>query len=421
MDVPHLAPDSARIGIIGAGAAGLSAALALGRAGYANVTVLEESGRVGGKCCSFLHDGRSYELGAGALTRSYVNVRALLREHGMSAVPGASGLFVDVDTRATSFVPPPLTGEGWWRLGVEGVRLYAALRAVRGLGRPGFRGLAPELMVPFSDWARDNRVERAAALIEPWFTGFGYGYLDEVPAAYVLKYVALFGFPIYEIKDGGYQALWEKVARGLDVRLRAGARKIDRSGANAPVVVDTEAGRFLFDALILACPLDRALAVLDAAPEERELFSKIRYNDYHVIGVDVEGAPDARYGFFPKHFVREHAGQVVFFYRRWLESEMTLFYTSPRPGTSIEESTAIVRAAVERLGGRVRSVHTEHAWRYFPHVTTADLTAGFYERLEALQGRRRTWLTGEICAFTAVESVAAYSRALVERFFTSDP
>src|SRR5262245_448472 len=96
----------ARIGILGAGASGLAAAHALTRAGYRSVCVIERADRVGGKCRTFLHQGRSYELGAGALTSAYTNVNELMDEVGVRATAGVSGLFTDLDNGRSSFLPP---------------------------------------------------------------------------------------------------------------------------------------------------------------------------------------------------------------------------------------------------------------------------------------------------------------------------
>jgi predicted NAD/FAD-binding protein len=407
-------PVSARIGVVGAGASGLALAHALGQTGYRNVTVLEREERVGGKCSTFFHEGRSYELGAGALTSAYGNVRALMAEVGARSTWGLSGQFVDVGNGSATYVPAPLREHPWWQLGAEGARLVATFLGERRLLRPGFAGLSPQLQMPFSEWARARRLQGVARLIEPWFTAFGYGYLDEIPAAYVLKYVSLFRFPVSELLDEGYQGLWERVARQLDVRLGV---KVDRVTRGDQVTVDAGPERWTFDALILACPLDGALGFLDASEDERTLFSQILHNDYHVVAAEIEGPPTARYGFFPQHLDRTHAGQLIFWYRRWLESDLVLYYALPPAGQSLETTEATVRATVGRLGGRVRRVHTRRAWRYFPHVTTAAMRAGYYERLEALQGRRRTYYAGELLSFSTVESVVAYARDLIARHF----
>ena len=47
-----------RIAIVGAGPAGLTAAMALRRLGYSSVTVFERRGRVGGKCLTVEIEGR---------------------------------------------------------------------------------------------------------------------------------------------------------------------------------------------------------------------------------------------------------------------------------------------------------------------------------------------------------------------------
>ncbi|MDJ0901112.1 MAG: FAD-dependent oxidoreductase [Xenococcus sp. MO_188.B8] len=60
-----------KIVIIGAGAAGLSAANALKQKGYQNIQILENSDRPGGKSNTILIDGRSYELGTTFFNSSY--------------------------------------------------------------------------------------------------------------------------------------------------------------------------------------------------------------------------------------------------------------------------------------------------------------------------------------------------------------
>ena len=44
---------------------------------------------------------------------------------------------------------------------------------------------------------------------------------------------------------------------------------------------------------------------------------------------------------------------------------------------------------------------------------------GFYEQLEELQGKQNTYYVGGLMNFELVETIAEYSRALVEKNFPS--
>jgi hypothetical protein len=61
--------------------------------------------------------------------------------------------------------------------------------------------------------------------------------------------------------------------------------------------------------------------------------------------------------------------------------------------------------------------YTYDEWSYFPHVSSEVMGAGFYRRLEALQGVDRTYYVGGLLAFELVETIAEYSRQLVATHF----
>ncbi len=116
-------------------------------------------------------------------------------------------------------------------------------------------------------------VEKAYA---PPFNGFGYGYLDEIAAIYVLKYLD-FKILNYFIEIdhiitlvNGLQTIWEKVASYLeDVRLSREILSIKRDGK---ILVTTNLGVEEFDKLIITCPLEETLKFMDYTYMERELF-----------------------------------------------------------------------------------------------------------------------------------------------------
>jgi hypothetical protein len=409
-----------RICIVGAGASGLATAHALRRRGYGRVTVLEREPRVGGKCFTVKVDGRSYEMGAAALSLRYRNVWTLMLETRMTPSLALAGAFIDVDGRADGKVqrrlplPSPF---GWRDVAPQAARMTRELWRHRAIRRPGFQDVPPELCAPFADWSRARGVELMGEFIKPLVTGFGYGFYREVPAAYVLKYANLLTVPLFELRDG-YGALWERVARSLaGVSIRTGTTidRIERS--DEQVRVHTDQGSFDFDALVLSCPLDGLAALLDVTPVEAELFSRIRLYDYYVVAAQVEGLPQVRTLFFPRALEPEQRGAPMLAYQRWPGRGLTCFYGFAADGPDEAAAREVVCTTVARLGGRVRAIELTKCWRYFPHVCSADMAAGFYGRLEGLQGERATYYCGELLALGTVETTVAYANAMVARYF----
>lgn len=424
----------ARIGIIGAGAAGLSVARALQQKGFCNVTVLEREGRVGGKCWTFLHEGRTYEMGAVALTTNSLNVRALIREFGIreSANEGfrlrgggiirsvlVPPLQLGIDPRGPTLLPSVLRDNPPWKVAASCLRFLRETHRYRALREPGMLGIPRELTIPFEQWAREQGITDAARLlIDIPFVAFGYGFLSETPAAYVLKYIQHVVPPLSELLDVGYQGLWEAVARGMDIRLGVNVRRVQR-GHN--VVVETDQERFTFDALVLAIPIDKALPFLDAAQEEIELASKIHANELRAVFVSAKGLPNHRYIVLPNHFDPATRGGVTIIHKRWKDTDVYGFYAHGREGISMDQTIGRVLETARALGGEITRVIRTHAWHYFPRVSCEDLAAGYFDRFEAMQGARRTYHAGELLTGGLVEAVVRQARDLVERHFPLAP
>jgi hypothetical protein len=416
-------PVAARVGIVGGGASGLAAAHALRELGCAAITVFEREPCVGGKCSTIVYKARTYELGAALVMPAYRKVRALMREAGVHATLQTEGLPAGTRDAITYRLAEPLRPRHWPRVAAGGARFALALVRHRYLFEPGFESVSDELALPFGDWCRRARCEALEAGIEPWVTGFGYGFLRDTPAVYVLKYATLFGAPFGEILDDGYGGLFRKVAAGLggvDVRLASRVTSVVRRPDG--VTVRTTDGTFEVDVLVLACPLDEALAFLDATPVEIALFERVRYADYFVLGACVDGPLRRdRYAFLLGNLAQSAVGRPMFVYRRWAASNAVFFYGFARGPDWERDARREVAACLGPLGGRMGDVIALRRWRYFPHVETDDIAGGYYRRLEALQGRNRTLYCGEILAFGAVETVVEYARVLMHRHFEASP
>ena len=63
------------------------------------------------------------------------------------------------------------------------------------------------------------------------------------------------------------------------------------------------------------------------------------------------------------------------------------------------------------------NVVNEWSVYYFPHVFSEDYAAGWYDKVEAMQGKYDTYYAGEVMSFGDMDETAEYSRELVERFF----
>jgi oxygen-dependent protoporphyrinogen oxidase len=410
-----------RICIVGAGPAGLSAAYFLKQRGYSRVAVLEANQRVGGKCCSPVVGDVVVEAGALGATGSYREVLKLARDMGVALLePPDQFVF---DTQAREFLPlNEAFRKSLSRSSVMALTRYALeVLKHRVLRRPGFAGVPTELARPFSEWAERRGLAALQPLLDLPVTGFGYGALDTMPAAYVLKYIhaanyltllrlALSRSASYRIA-GGYEGLWRAVAASLDVRLGSEVVHVERDSVTR---LHTRSEPLECDVLLIASPLDQALAFLDASSAEEQLFSRIRYNSYYVTLCSTHGLPDASISMHPL----PGPGATCLLARGWARPETSVAYAYGAAGEfSLEDVANRLERDIRNLGGRLLSIEKQFAWRYFPHVGPEEMAAGYFDRIEALQGQQNTYYAGSLLSFETVEDAVAYSKKLVERFF----
>jgi hypothetical protein len=93
-------------------------------------------------------------------------------------------------------------------------------------------------------------------------------------------------------------------------------------------------------------------------------------------------------------------------------------YQMAPPGTNRDELTEILKNDVEQLGGKFVDVITQKHWRYFPRVGTEDLRAGFYKRLDELQGQRGTYYIGAVLNFETLENTVDFAKKLILKHFS---
>ena len=404
--------------VVGAGPGGLAAARELEGAGY-RVTVLEEQETVAGKCQSVTVDGLAHDLGGHICTNRYVRTAELMAQLDVETERTTRYRVLDVDSRTASRQTMAFLQD-------EALGRYQALREREfpRIAEPGLAHSARALAAPVADWLAEHDLQAMAASFGTGYTAAGYGHLDDdVPALYFVKYAEmtgllsrgpeLLGHAGAFTVTGGFATLWRRVAAELkDVRCSVRVLSVERH-ANG-VKVHTDSGPIEADDLVLAVPLDRILPVLDATPQERDLAGRIRSNAYHTTVATASELPDNAFYFLTHHTGQRTAtGHCVSYHHRYPDSDVRTFYSYGRP----EDVATLLRQDIAQLGGHLREVHLHQPWAFMPHFGSDDLGAGALDRLDALQGRTRTYYTGGLPAFELVECTVAHAQDLVRRHF----
>ena len=428
-------PKHPSVVIIGAGAAGLSAAIRLKQKGYSRVTVLEAADVVGGKCHSLQHNGATYDLGANLTTPRYTQVRALAKTLGLTRRPLSERHVQNLTDRKM----PSLKNVGPLKpLLVRGGALYYVLaRAPTGIDKLGYLDVTKGVQRPFGDWLKRNGLARFHEVFANLFVSYGYGNMDELPAAYALKFFDQVHLNTsLDVATGklsetttdfaeGFQSLWTRAVDhfGIDVKTGVTIEHVRRSPRSASVTWFDKNGvqqNSRWGRLILAMPFQDTLSFLDASQEEKRLFNRIRTNEYFVTAAVAPGmTPNGTYLYPYSSTVTP--GQPTVHYQPIPNdpNHVHMFYAYG--GKDVDPSTvrARIRTLLQRddIDGHLNSFLVTKRWKYFPHVSSKDMQAGFYQDFDALQGRFNTWYVGELLSFTLVELVHRHTNALINRSF----
>jgi protoporphyrinogen oxidase len=446
----------ARICIVGGGPAGIAAGMYLEKKGYKNYVIYEKDDHVGGKCHSPVYDGKRYEMGAIMGVPSYYAVHDLEEFGGFTH----DGPILNRNYKNLSGkVVNPFDPKKIWRLPhllklkkqvkrfgylletkYKGYELCGHLGVSEGRyegyavtpGREPVKGENPnlkDLVLPFDQFCKLNKVPLVQEIWIGPFTSFGYGFFDEIPAAYVLKYLdfqTMMNFAkvnLWTWKDGT-QSIYERVNAKLlhPVVVNANVEKVVRNEKDVLVTVNGKEEKF--DKIIVTAPLQFMPKYFDATEEEKELFSKIDYERYDTEAfIMKEGNyPEVSY-YMMQNMVPSRLGHVMVFYRRWKDEPNQPIITyilrkhEKTPEIPYEEGKKNVLEDMNSLGNVPEKEINEHAWYYFPHVFSEDYKNGWYEKVEAMQGQKNTFYAGEVMSFGDMDETCEYSHDLIERFF----
>lgn len=312
-----------RIAVIGAGPAGVHMASLLKRRGYRDVTVFEQTARIGGKSYTVIKDGIPHELGTCFLNNDYSRIKELVRAYGLRADIPPVGRAVYLDSDPAAGAPVEFGGfvramvRDRWRCRDPGskelsaslvrIRLLQAIWRYSRLYRTLFGALSLPYAMPlslppdklaridmtFQEFLLRNRLDALTGILRIAQSAQGYGYLETIPAYYGLCWMTprfLAGLarpsigmsaPTTMLPDG-FEALWRTIAKtdALSIHLDTQIHALDRQGTDGKVRIDYsrngERQLDTYDFLIVAFDLRRVLALLrDATETEQRLFGAL--------------------------------------------------------------------------------------------------------------------------------------------------
>ncbi|MBM4254038.1 MAG: FAD-dependent oxidoreductase [Deltaproteobacteria bacterium] len=415
-----------RIAVIGAGMAGLTAALELRHRGYTNVDIFEKESDVGGKIKTTVYQNRPYEMGAIIFSRQFRMISELAATYHQEHFDAATPSLVQKDGKLWTYFDFIRDRCGILNFTQAARRiLTSAMWRDSKCQEAGFGQNAPTLFKTMSTFSESAHIAPAVGCIQSFMTGCGYGYYDEIPALYLMKLAPIvvkdlvacglsFGLhQSWQLFTKGWQQLCRDMAADLRVHLNSPVSSVHRQHGS-PIKITTKGSSELFDTLIITAPVDAVLGFLDCTEQERRLFQRVRYLRYMVTLIEAEGLVTAS---FADHISASSAGHINFLVQPYPDTNVFLVYQLLTDTITADEATDLASADISKIGGRVLKLITRKEWRYFPHVGPKDLAAGYYPALEGLQGEQATYYGGSLFGFETTEHTALYARALIRRYF----
>ena len=121
--------------------------------------------------------------------------------------------------------------------------------------------------------------------------------------------------------------------------------------------------------------------------------------------------------------VAEKLGHMMICYRRWKDTTDQVITTyalrkhRDKEEIPYEKSRQMVQEDLKQMKNPAEENVNGWSVYYFPHVFSEDYADGWYDKVEAMQGKYDTYYAGEIMSFGDMEETAQYSKELIDRFF----
>ncbi|KAL5832110.1 hypothetical protein ACOSQ4_017464 [Xanthoceras sorbifolium] len=437
-------PVTTRIGIVGAGPSGLSAAYALTKLGYRNVTVLEKFHTVSGMCESVEIEGKMYDLGGQVLAANSAPVIFdLAKETGSELEEMDAHKLALIDASTGEYQDNKVADDY-----VSVISLTLELQdKAKDSGRIGVHAVSDIASDLTPTYLESHGLKSVPKSVAYGYTASGYGFVQDMPYAYIHEFTRTSMAGKIRRFKGGYMNFWRKLSEYLPIEVHCNTEVLAirrNSATNVSVDVKNVNGEcevMEFDKIIISgsfpmrngkiyrLPLSKSTEpeteVMDTNDLEKELFSKVQTIDYYTTVLKIKGLEHLPVGFYYfGEYMEDPAtiGHPVAMQKFFGDTDIFLFWSY---GNSVDVTgpnvTDLAIKTVKNMGGEVENVVLQRRFKYFPHVGSQDMKDGFYERFESqLQGLSNTYYVGGLMAFELTERNSSYAMSLICKHFASN-
>lgn len=406
--------------MLGGGPAGLTMAKMLRDRGLRDVTVLEASGKVGGKCLSSEIGNHVVEFGTCYAIWSHKYILKQMKSLGIRRNYLRAQRIDDrelLDYIKDGDGPPFL---------FQAVK-YLWLRR-RLMARAETRNDKNNAILsqPTETWLKAHKLGKIERMMHRVVTSIGYGYLSRLPLVHALRWVdfdmlltGLLKFTV--MPEGGWQNFWDRFSEGLDVRLHQAAAQIDRHDAG--VRVTTASGdEFQADFLINTIPMGQFCELTRPTSAEDTVARSVEWGGYTTSLVSVAAWDhDAPVNAWSETCASDaNDGQILFSRFECPNEDGRLLFTVGQLSSAyaLDELSELALFSAQERGAVDPRLVQQIVWSYMPTYRADSVQEGLIQTMSDMQGEQRTFHSGASFSHEAVSTISNFNRRLIEQVVT---
>lgn len=413
-----------RIAIIGAGPAGLTAALELKKRGFHDLTIFGKFSEAQLKTMQV--DGIAFDVAAcllhfgyhstviplvrkTGLTVNYIDTPADIVDRRLRPIKKSSSQVVEIYLNILYYL---FFFVGWLLLHRTRWQKAYSSSMEAFLKRRGLSTLAESFAMG------------------PGGIAQGYGFLDEVTAYHGMRWFRprLFLTPLLsKYKLGvatiseGYETLFKEIIDQFHCKEEI--IKSVRPSLGKVELIDEQENRLVFDEVIIACPLDRIQF------PHRYLFNEESINESHIFSYLFTSAivpPFADRAYLDEYIRTKQKNKALVIrtggrtnsgdYLYWAVGYKTKDITKEELQDKIEDQL------IEECGLPVKRLHFFEFFRYNLRFSSSAVRRGLPQQLESLQGHQKIWYSGGLASHWDISSIYEHNRRLINKLhFRNQP